>query len=209
LDLPALCAIVDEAASNRAAWSVPALAHAYVTAGVRLLQIRARHASGAVFLDWCRQARDASRRAGAVLVVNDRVDIALMAGITAVHVGQDDLPARQVRRLLGDEGVIGLSTHTREQVDAACDEPISYVAVGPVFGTRSKDTGYEPVGLELVTYAASRTPLPVVAIGGITLGNAPSVLDAGATTVAVIGDLLEGGDPASRAAEWVRAIAKR
>ena len=111
-----------------------------------------------------------------------------------MHVGQDDLVAggRAVARRRRTP-IVGLSTHTVEQIDAALDEPVSYVAIGPVFGTATKATGYDAVGLERVRDAA-RAPrarrLPLVAIGGITLENAPSVLDAGATSVAVIGDLL-------------------
>ena len=144
--------------------------------------------------------------AGALVVINDRVDVALAAGIRAVHVGQDDVPAAMVRRFLGPEGIIGLSTHTRAQVDAALYEPIDYLAVGPIFDTTSKDPGYDAVGLELIAYAASKTELPIVAIGGITLERARRVLDAGARSVAVIGDLLRTGDPAARVREFLQAL---
>jgi len=132
--------------------------------------------------------------------------VALAAGLGAVHVGQDDVPAALVRRLLGPEGIIGLSTHTRDQVDAALYEPIDYLAVGPIFDTTSKDPGYDAVGLELIAYAASKTELPIVAIGGITLERARRVLDAGARSVAVIGDLLRTGDPAARVGEFLQAL---
>ena len=108
-----------------------------------------------------------------------------------MHVGQDDLPPAQARRLLGEDAVIGVSTHTPAQVEAALREPITYLAVGPVFATRTKDTGYQAVGLEFVSAVVRMAgSVPVVAIGGITLENASSVIAAGAAAVAVIGDLL-------------------
>ena len=103
--------------------------------------------------------------------------------------------------------MIGYSTHSAEQIAGAVSQPVSYVAVGPVFGTRTKDTGYHAVGLELVAAAARAAGArPVVAIGGITLDTAPAVLRAGATAVAVIGDLLSTGDPAGRARDYLRTL---
>jgi thiamine-phosphate pyrophosphorylase len=112
-----------------------------------------------------------------------------------------------VRSLVGPAAVVGLSTHTIEQLARAVDEPVSYVAIGPVFGTTTKVTGHGCVGLEMVREAAPRTRargLPLVAIGGITLETAPSVIQAGADSVAVIGDLLAGGDPERRVREFLR-----
>jgi thiamine-phosphate pyrophosphorylase len=104
--------------------------------------------------------------------------------------------------------MIGYSTHTVAQVEAAAEEPVTYMAVGPVFGTETKATGYEAVGLALVAEAARRSRgRPVVAIGGITLERAPEVIAAGASSVAVITDLLTGGDPRARVAEYLRALA--
>lgn len=130
-----------------------------------------------------------------------------MCGAAGVHVGQDDLPAAAARRQLGADAIIGLSTHSPAQIDAAVREPLSYLAVGPVFGTRTKQTGYDAVGLDLVrTAAAAAGTVPVVAIGGITLDTCVAVVDAGATSVAVIGDLLTGGDPQARVAAYLRAL---
>jgi thiamine-phosphate pyrophosphorylase len=208
--LPPLYAIADEETAQRHGWSVPDLARAYVAGGARFLQVRAKTASSGAFLRWCQEICDAGGAAEVLVVVNDRFDIALMSGLSAVHVGQGDLPPGPARRWLGEGGTIGLSTHTREQVDRALDEPISYLAVGPVFGTRTKETGYEAVGLSLVEYAAARAgSIPVVGIGGITLGNAGSLLDAGATSVAVIGDLLATGDPVARVREFEALFAYR
>jgi thiamine-phosphate pyrophosphorylase len=124
-----------------------------------------------------------------------------------VHVGQEDLAPAAARALVGDAAIVGLSTHTPDQVEAALKEPITYVAIGPVFGTSTKHTGYSAVGLEMVQAAARLSRgLPVVAIGGITLETAPSVLDAGASCVAVIGDLVAGGDPRGRVAAYIRSL---
>lgn len=131
-----------------------------------------------------------------------------MSGAAGVHVGQEDLPPAAVRRLLGPAAVVGFSTHTSEQIERASVEPISYVAIGPVFGTRTKDTGYIAVGLDKVAEAARRARgLPVVAIGGVTLATVAAVWEAGASSVAVISDLLEGGDPARRVRAYLQAAA--
>ena len=103
------------------------------------------------------------------------------------------------------DGILGLSTHNREQIDAAIATPATYIAVGPVFGTATKETGYTAVGLDLVRYAASRANRPVVAIGGISIENARSALDAGATSVAVISDLLRD-DPRGRVRAFLAAV---
>jgi len=143
----------------------------------------------------------------ASVIVNDRADLAMLAGAAGVHVGQDDLTPADARRLLGADALVGLSTHSVEQIQAAIREPISYLAVGPVFGTRTKDTGYSAVGLELVSAAARLAgPIPVVAIGGITIETAETVLRAGATSVAVIGDLLTEGNPQGRVAAYLQRL---
>jgi len=109
--------------------------------------------------------------------------------------------------LLGEGAIVGLSTHTVAQVEVALREPISYLAVGPVFGTRTKDTGYTAVGLDLVGTAAQLAgTAPVVAIGGITLENVRSVIDAGAAAVAVISDLLLGNDPRGRTQAFLQRL---
>jgi len=149
--------------------------------------------------------------AGATFIVNDRADIARLAGADGVHVGQDDLTPVAVRRIVGDRAIVGVSTHTVEQLDAALREPvISYVAIGPVFGTPTKDTGYAALGLSRVRDAAARATaagVPLVAIGGITLDRAADVIGAGAASVAVIGDLLATGDPEGRVRDYLSRLA--
>lgn len=144
----------------------------------------------------------------ASVIVNDRADLALMSGAAGAHVGQDDLTPGAARRLLGPSAIVGYSTHTTAQTEAASVEPVTYIAVGPVFGTKTKATGYEPIGLGQVSDAARVSRgLPVVAIGGITLEAASAAIEAGASSVAVISDLLATGDPAGRVRAFLDALA--
>ena len=205
-DTPAerLYPIVDADVCRERGLEPRALALACLHGGARVVQLRVKTGSSARFFDLATQIVDAAGPFGAAVIVNDRADIARMARAAGVHVGQDDLPPDAVRDVLGD-GVIGLSTHDPQQVDEALRTAADYVAVGPVFGTATKDTGYSGRGLELVGRAAGRGK-PVVAIGGITLARAPEVIGAGAGSVAVITDLLSGGDPESRVREYIRAL---
>jgi len=194
-------------------WSVPDLARAFLEGGARLLQVRAKHASAAAYLDLCEAVVETARPFGATIIVNDRADVAWLSGAQGVHVGQDDLPVRAVRSAFAGLAIVGLSTHTPEQVAAADADAPDYVAVGPVFGTSTTATGYQAVGLGLVRDAArvhgdraGRGARPVVAIGGITLERARQVVDAGATSVAVISDLLVGGDPIARVRRYLDVL---
>ena len=131
-----------------------------------------------------------------------------MSGAAGVHVGQDDLTPGAVRQLLGPGAIVGYSTHTTTQIEAASIKPVTYIAIGPVFGTRTKATGYEPSGLERVSAAARMSRgLPVVAIGGITLETVSAAIEAGASSVAVISDLLATDDPAGRVRAFLAALA--
>jgi len=143
-----------------------------------------------------------TRAAGADLIVNDRADIARLANASGVHVGQDDLPVDAARAVVGASAIVGVSTHDEAQIASAVRTTATYIAVGPIYGTTTKDTGYSARGLDLVRHAA-RSGRSVVAIGGITLDRAPEVIAAGAASVAVISDLLVGGDPAQRVREFL------
>jgi thiamine-phosphate pyrophosphorylase len=195
--IPTLYAIIDVDVAQHGGWQPIDLARAFLAGGARLLQLRAKRLPSGAFLTLAIELVSLARAHGATIVINDRPDISRLAGADGVHLGQDDLAPAQARSILGKDALIGRSTHTERQLDLASREPVDYVAIGPVFSTATKATGYEAVGLDAVTRAA-RTSLPVVAIGGITLDNAQSVLDAGAASVAVIADLLTGGDPEAR-----------
>jgi thiamine-phosphate pyrophosphorylase len=208
--IPELYAILDADAAAAAHWTLTDLASACLAGGARLLQVRAKHASGGWLLDTASQIVQQARAAGAIVVVNDRADIARLSHADGVHVGQEDLAPRAVRAIAGDNAIVGLSTHTIEQIDAALMDPISYLAIGPVFATPSKATGYDPIGLARVRNAADRAQtrrMPVVAIGGITLDSAAEVIAAGASSVAVIRDLLSTGDPEGRVRAYLQRIA--
>ncbi|HMF97255.1 MAG TPA: thiamine phosphate synthase [Vicinamibacterales bacterium] len=204
-----LCAIVDADAGARAGWRPVDLAAAFLDGGVRFLQLRAKSMASGLMLETAVAIVERARQCGATVLVNDRADVARLAGADGVHVGQDDLAPAAVRALVGPSAIVGLSTHTVEQIERAVAEPITYVAIGPVFRTTTKATGYDRVGLDMVRGAAARATargLPLVAIGGITIETARSVIDAGATSVAVISDLLAGGDPTRRAREFLQAL---
>ena len=209
VELPPLYAIVDAVQAARHGWSVPDLAAAYFDGGARLVQLRAPRVASGVLDGWCNAVVARAARYGAAVIVNDRADVARLGGAAGVHLGQDDLPVEDVRAMLGQSGIVGLSTHTPEQVGDALARPVTYVAVGPVYATATKDTGRRPVGLELVRAAAVRAAAtPVVAIGGITLERAADVMAAGAGAVAVIGDLLAGGRPTARVRAYVDRLSK-
>jgi thiamine-phosphate diphosphorylase len=165
--------------------------------GARLVQLREKHLSAREFYAEALEALRVAREFGALLIVNDRADVALAAGAGGVHLGQDDMPPGAARALLGGGKVVGFSTHSVGQAADAARLPVDYIAVGPVFDTSSKENPDPVVGLEGVRRArAAVGTLPLVAIGGVTAESAPSVLEAGADSVAVIGALLDTPDPA-------------
>jgi thiamine-phosphate pyrophosphorylase len=182
-----------------------ALAEGCLRGGVRVLQIRAKDDSSARLLALVERVVAVARPLGGRVIVNDRADIARIAEADGVHVGQSDLPIEAVVELLGPGGIVGVSTHDRDQIDRALAGPAHYVAVGPIYPTVTKETRYTPRGLELVTYAAGRGK-PIVAIGGITLERAPAVAAAGASAVAVIGDLLVGGNHEARVRAFLASL---
>jgi thiamine-phosphate pyrophosphorylase len=207
--LPRLYAIVDFDVCRRAAWTPSDLTRAYLSGGVRLLQIRAKAEASGALLDATSQIVEDARKAGAQVIVNDRADLAVLADAAGIHVGQEDLTPSDVRRIAGPSVIVGLSTHTADQIARALEEPISYLAIGPVFTTDTKATGFDAVGHTAVRQAAARAArhqLPVVAIGGITLATAPGVIEAGAAAVAIISDLVTA-DPEARVRQYLSALA--
>jgi thiamine-phosphate pyrophosphorylase len=188
------------------------LAKAFLDGGARFLQLRAKAMAGGEMLDAATAIAALARSCDAHLVINDRADIARLSAADGVHVGQEDLAPAAVRAIVGEQAIVGLSTHTVDQLDRAATETVSYLAIGPVFGTTTKATGYDAVGLGMVREASRRAAaraLPLVAIGGITLDRAVSVIEAGAASVAVIGDLLSTGDPEKRTREFLSRMANR
>lgn len=162
-----------------------------IAGGATFIQLREKFAPSGEFYDSAKSAMELARRYDVKIVINDRVDIALTLKADGVHLGQDDLPPEKAREILGVNAIIGFSTHTLEQVDAAIRLPIDYVAFGPVFATDTKANPDPTVGLELLKQASEIAgDKPLVAIGGITKARLNSVLAAGADSAAMIGELV-------------------
>jgi thiamine-phosphate pyrophosphorylase len=182
-------------------------AHELAGAGVRLLQYRDKSASARDLLKVSRELVSALKPHGASLIVNDRPDVAVLAGAAGVHVGQEDLEPEQARTVVGENMWIGASTHNLEQFRQAAATSADYIAVGPIFPTTSKANPDPVVGLELLRQVRPLTDKPIVAIGGITLDRAASVIAAGADSVAVIRDVLRAAKPGEQARRYLETLA--
>lgn len=171
--------------------------------GATVIQMREKSMSDRDLLHEARAATDAARRDGAFLILDDRADVAVLSGAHGVHLGGDDLPPVEARRILGPEALIGLSTHSVEEAVAGAEGPVDYIALGPIFATRHASVAREPLGVEAVRRAAAASKIPLVAIGGIDLARAGELLAAGAASVAVIGDIMSATDIPSRVAAYL------
>jgi thiamine-phosphate pyrophosphorylase len=195
LSLPPLYAIFDpEQTKDRAP---EAVLGALVEGGAKLLQLRVKAAPAADFLQLAAITRKLTRSYGCRLIVNDRLDIALACEADGVHLGQEDLPLRAARKLMGEK-IIGISTHDVEQAREAEAGGADYIGFGPMFGTTTKATGYGARGLEMLCHVRAAVNIPIVAIGGITEANIAQVWRAGADSAAVISDLLGADDIADK-----------
>ncbi len=163
--------------------------------GVDIVQLRLKDAGDETIVATARRFAAVCRAHGVPLILNDRPDLVAAAGADGVHVGQDDMPVARARALVGPERIVGLSTHSPAQIDAAGAEPeIDYIGVGPVHATPTKP-GRPAVGLDLVRYAAAHAATPYFAIGGIDAGNVAAVREAGATRIAVVRAITGAPDP--------------
>ncbi len=177
---------------------------ALLAADVRIIQYREKRKKAGEMLRECRALRDMTRRAGAFFIVNDHVDIAMLVAADGVHVGQEDLPLADVRRLVGERMLIGLSTHAPEQVAAAVAAGADYIGAGPIFATKTKDDVCDPVGLEYLEHVVANCPIPFAAIGGIKRQNIGDLARRGARCCCLVSELVSAPDIVSRVAE-VRA----
>jgi thiamine-phosphate pyrophosphorylase len=175
-------------------------------AGVRLMQYRDKTASAREMLDISRGLASLLSTLGASFIVNDRPDVAVLAGADGVHVGQGDFAAEQARSLVGPKKWVGVSTHNLEQFREAAATSADYIAVGPIFATSSKANPDPVVGTGLIRRVRGLTEKPIVAIGGITVETAAQVIEAGADSVAVIGDILRALDRARRARQYFEVL---
>jgi thiamine-phosphate pyrophosphorylase len=195
--LPRLYAIAD------AAFGDPVqLAEALFSGGARLVQIRNKKASARELLQQVERVL-AIAPPDARVVVNDRVDVALISGAAGVHLGQTDLPPVAARQILGPERIVGFSTHNMEQALAADKLPVDYIAVGPIFATASKENPDPVVGVEELARIVRSVQKPVVAIGGVTLENVRDVMVTGAQAVAVIHAILSASNIPELVREWI------
>ncbi|WP_035250849.1 thiamine phosphate synthase [Desulfocurvus vexinensis] len=174
---------------------------AMLDAGVRLIQYREKRKKAGEMLRECRELRAMTRAAGAALIVNDHIDLALLAEADGVHVGQDDLPVEAVRRLTGPGVAIGLSTHGPEQARAAVAAGADCIGVGPLFATQTKEDVCAPVGLDYLDFVVREIDLPFAAIGGVKAHNLPQVLAHGARTVCLVTEIVGAPDIGARIAE--------
>ncbi len=176
--------------------------------GATLIQMRDKEMTGRALLRAAREAVAAAHGRGARLVMNDRVDAALMAEADGAHLGQDDLPVDAARQLLPRGSLLGISTHSVREAIAADSLPVDYIALGPIFATTHAERLRPALGLEAVAEAARAVTLPIVAIGGINLDNAASVLSAGAASLAVMGDVMSASDIPARVSAYI-ALGRR
>jgi thiamine-phosphate pyrophosphorylase len=182
------------------------LAEAVCAGGAAVVQLRAKLATDRVALAWAEAIRAITRRAGALLCVNDRIDLALACGADAVHLGQEDVPPARVPREWRARIAVGRSTHTPEQIARACEEAADYVAFGPVFESHSKRQEWGERGLAALADAVARAaPRPVVAIGGIDASRLREIRAAGAAGFAVISAVAGAASPEDAVRELVRA----
>jgi thiamine-phosphate pyrophosphorylase len=203
---PALYAILD-ATPNRTTDSLVSLVGTLAKSGVQLIQVRAKHLSARHFQEIV-SALLAGAPANIKIIINDRPDIASIANAAGVHLGQEDLPVAEARKICPAPQWVGISTHNLEQLRAANDTSADYIAVGPIYPTTTKENPDPVVGLNLIRATRKLTRKPLVAIGGITISSAPEVFRAGADSVAIISDLLNAPDPAQRAREYLTLAAQ-
>ena len=204
ITIPRLYAILDAAQLGER--QPAAVVEALFRAEVRLIQYRDKAGSSRELFATGHIVAERAREAGAILIVNDRADIARALDADGVHLGQDDLTVESARLLLPAGKWVGCSTHTLAQVQKAERSSADYIAFGPVFPTRSKTAPDPVVGLHGLGEARKATTKPLVAIGGITLQNARTVIEAGADSLAVIADLLQAPDIGARAREFLEAL---
>jgi thiamine-phosphate pyrophosphorylase len=174
-----------------------------IEAGARILQYRNKDFFSRAAFEEAARIAELCRNAGALFVINDRADIAKLLN-AGLHLGQEDLAPADARKILPAPGIIGFSTHNEQQLRAADSEPVDYLALGPIFATASKSNPDPVVGLDQLRALRSLTRKPLVAIGGITRELAPQVFEAGADSVAIIGDLNSAPSLPERAQEWIK-----
>jgi thiamine-phosphate pyrophosphorylase len=178
-------------------WKIDPVEQARVAceAGASVVQLRAKHATDPVALEWAEAIREITRKFDVGFFMNDRFDLALAAGADGVHLGQDDIPPSKIPIAVRSRLLVGRSTHSLEQAREACLEPVDYIAFGPIFATETKNSPDDPRGVERLAEVVRAVQQPVIAIGGIGLGNVAQVADTGVAGIAVISAIAGAADP--------------
>lgn len=206
MTLPKFYPILDTEVALRREIDPVRAAREILEGGARIIQFRHKGFLSRGAFACLEKIAELAQAAGATLVVNDRADLAKLFA-AALHLGQDDLPPSAARRVVGPDAIVGFSTHNEAQLRAANAEPVDYLALGPIFGTVTKENPDPTVGVDELRRLRPLSSFPLVAIGGITRANARQVLEAGADSVAVIGDLFpEDGNIRGRVEEWIRLL---
>ncbi len=185
-DMGVYCITAEEYSNGRTNLEV---AEEMLKAGAKVIQYREKDKKMGKQYEECVKLREMTQKAGALLLINDHVDLALAVDADGVHVGQDDMPVEQVRALLGSDKIIGLSTHSPEQAQDALRRGVDYIGVGPIFKTYTKKDVCDPVGISYLEYTSQNIPLPQVAIGGIKEANAAQVAAAGASCICAVTEI--------------------
>ena len=171
------------------------VARQMIAAGIKIIQYREKDKQAREMYEECIAIRNLTRQADVMFIVNDRIDLALAVKADGVHIGQDDLPLAEVRRIVGDNMIIGLSTHLPCQAKAAeASGQVDYIGVGPIFSTATKTDAAQAVGIEFVQYIANHITLPFVVIGGIKIDNIAKVKQAGASVFAIVSEIVSAPD---------------
>lgn len=176
-----------------------AVLDAALDAGLKIVQLRAKTLTPDAWQTLAADVRERTRRAGALMIVNDRPELAVALDADGVHIGQNDMPAEQARKIIGPDRVLGYSTHNPSQIKAAAELPVDYIGIGPIYETVTKEQADPAVGLELLRWAAANSPHPFVAIGGINEERLDEVVKAGAQNVAVISAIAKAENPPEKA----------
>jgi thiamine-phosphate pyrophosphorylase len=174
--------------------------------GADIIQLRDKQSSKRAVLEKARQLRQLTKKYDVLFIVNDHIDVAIAVDADGVHLGQDDLPIKEARKLVGNEKIIGISTHSLEQAKEAEKSGADYIGVGPVFATGTKDDVVDPVTTQYVTEASQNVGIPFVAIGGIKLDNVDQVLKAGAKRICAVSEIVGASNIRSTCATFLDRI---
>ncbi len=196
--------ITDERMAKK---SLPLIAKECIKGGARVIQFRSKELSDRELFLRTKEAQKFSNN-NTIFIMNDRVDIAYLLDIDGIHLGQDDLPVAEARKLLGNEAIIGLSTHNEKQLLNALKEEVDYIAIGPIYSTRTKITNNIPLGLNFLKAVRKLTDKTLVAIGGINIDRAKEIWSVGIDAVAVVSDIMTSANIPAIINEYIEAYKK-